>query len=171
MNYFRQTNKKFHKKLKFPLIYISAENLVIDDVESVSPPHTPLSTGIRLIPDKEDPDYAGSNGTGSGLPQNPSSSSNSRKRKRISMMSPMNGVNGSMSPDGGSGGGGNSFGGSGSGAPFGDLGELLTGSMIDSYRFDNTTLKKLNRALCSRNFQNLKVILSPLTFYVKSNYC
>ena len=94
-----------------------------------------MSNGIRLIPDKEDPDYAGSNGTGSGPPQNPSSSSNSRKRKRISMMSPMNGVmNGSISPDGGSG-GGNSLGG---GAPFGDLGELLTGSMIDSYRFSKT---------------------------------
>ena len=45
-----------HNSKKYIYIYIiSAEHLVIDDAESVSPPHTPLSSGIRLIPDKEDP--------------------------------------------------------------------------------------------------------------------
>ena len=45
-----------HNSNNILYIYIiSAEQLVIDDAESVSPPHTPLSSGIRLIPDKEDP--------------------------------------------------------------------------------------------------------------------
>ena len=33
--------------------FISADNLIIDEAESVSPPSTPLSSGIRLIPNSE----------------------------------------------------------------------------------------------------------------------
>ncbi len=48
--------------------FIPGDNLVIDDQESVSPPSTPLSSGIRLLPDvdREDPDQQLSSSSGCG---------------------------------------------------------------------------------------------------------
>ena len=54
-------------------ILLGGDNLVIDDTESVSPPSTPLSNGIRLImpeldnkddPDEENPRLSSNGGTG-----------------------------------------------------------------------------------------------------------
>ena len=94
----------------------------------MSPPHTPLSSGIRILPDKEDPDYGSSNGHGGTH----SASPNSRKRKR--MMSHLN--------DSGS----NSL------TPFGDLSELLTGSVIDGFRF----IEKFNRDMMDQFMEHQK---------------
>lgn len=85
---------------------------MIDDGESVSPPSTPLSSGIRLIPDvdRDDPDHGGqANGNG------PSGVVGSLKKRR------------KLSND--------------SSSQYGDFSGLLTGSLLDGYRF----IEKFNR--------------------------
>ena len=124
------TERNFYCIIELKFVnFLTAETLVIDDAESVSPPHTPLSSGIRILPDKEDPDYGSSNGLNGGTH---SASPNSRKRKR--MMSHLN--------DSGS----NSL------TPFGDLSELLTGSVIDGFRF----IEKFNRDMMDQFMEHQK---------------
>jgi len=95
----------------------AGDNLVIDDGESVSPPSTPLSSGIRLIMpeldnknDHEEENHRLSNNSG------PSSN---KKRRKLSNASQYDG----------------------SGSSSGDFSGLLTGSLVDGYRF----IEKFNR--------------------------
>ena len=85
-------------------------------------------------------------------------SANSRKRKRSMISTSYLNGNGT-----GEGSNNNNNGGGGGITPFGDLSELLTGSMIDGYRF----IEKFNRDMMDQFMEYQKRVVSRLLWYLK----